>query len=311
MAVPPENNEPPRICNYEGSDYQARFWGDQKRSYEDRVERIALRRLMPPKGDTLIDIGAGFGRLGSEYAGYKRIVLFDYSRTLLREAQTHWGDDPRFLYVAGNWYQMPFVAGLFDTLIQVRTIHHAADVPALFAQLMKIARPGGDYVLEFANKHNVKAIVRHRLGRQLWSPSDLEPIEFAEMNFDFHPRWMRDQLDAAGFIPGRMLSVSHFRIGLLKKVVPTAVLAGLDGLIQGIGSWLQLSPSIFIHNQVPVTGTAAAPDAFFACPHCGTPLGEVEEVQLHCSNPDCGRKWAVVDGLYDFKQPLDAPHFPE
>lgn len=308
MAAPPQNTPP--ICDYEGSDYQSRFWGNQKRSYEDRVERIALRRLMPPQGDTLIDIGAGFGRLGSEYPGYKRIVLFDYSRTLLREAQAHWKDDPRFRFVAGNWYQMPFVAGLFDTLVQVRTIHHAADVPALFNQLIRIARPNAHYILEFANKHNLKAILRHRLGRQQWSPSDPEPIEFVEMNFDFHPRWMRRQLQQAGFIPGQTLSVSHFRIPLLKKVVPAPLLAGLDRLLQGTGSRIQLSPSIFIHNRVPPTGTAAPPTAFFACPHCQTPLGEVVEEHLACSNPNCGRKWAVINGLYDFKQPAHEPSPP-
>ncbi len=305
MAHPTStDSSQPRICNYEGSDYQSRFWGNEKRSYEDRVERIALQRLMPSSGDTLIDIGAGFGRLGEEYAGYKRIVLFDYSSTLLREAQAHWADDPRFLYVAGNWYQMPFVSGLFDTMVQVRTIHHAADVPALFAELGRIARPKGDYILEFANKHNLKAILRYKLGRQTWSPSDLEPIEFAEMNFDFHPRWMHQQLQEAGFVPGKTLSVSHFRVPQLKKIVPTTVLASLDSALQASGRWLKLSPSIFVHNRSPIIGTAAAPNTFFACPHCQTPLGDVVDEQLICPNAECGRKWAIVDGLYDFKEPI-------
>ncbi len=79
--------ELPPVCDYEGSDYRARFWEDGGRDYEDRVERVALRRLLPPAGDTLIEVGAGFGRLADEYRGYKRVVLFDYSRTLLREAQ--------------------------------------------------------------------------------------------------------------------------------------------------------------------------------------------------------------------------------
>ena len=59
----------PPVCDYEGSDYRTRFWEGQGRDYEDQVERIALRRLMPPDGKTLIDIGAGFGRLADEYDG--------------------------------------------------------------------------------------------------------------------------------------------------------------------------------------------------------------------------------------------------
>ena len=140
------------ICDYEGSNYRTRFWESQGRTYEDQVERIALRRLLPASGDSIIDIGAGYGRLAEEFSGYERVVLFDYSKSLLQEAQKRLGDDPRFIFVAGDWYRMPFVSGLFDTMVQVRTIHHAADVPSLFGQLARIARPKGAYILEFANK---------------------------------------------------------------------------------------------------------------------------------------------------------------
>lgn len=180
---------PTPVCDYEGSDYRTRFWQNQGRDYEDQVERVALRRLLPPRGRTLLDVGAGFGRLADEYAGYDRVVLFDYSRSLLREGRDHLGDDPRFIFVAGNWYNMPFVDGLFDALVQVRTLHHAADVPALFSELARIAHRDATYVLEFASKHNLKAMLRFWLGRQSWSPFQEQPVEFVELNFDFHPDW--------------------------------------------------------------------------------------------------------------------------
>ena len=100
-------SNPIPVCDYEGSDYRARFWQNQGRDYEDGAERVALRRLMPPGGDTLLDVGAGFGRLANEYAGYRRVVLFDYSRSLLREARQQLGDDPRFFFVAGNCMTSP------------------------------------------------------------------------------------------------------------------------------------------------------------------------------------------------------------
>lgn len=290
------------VCDYEGSDYRTRFWKGQGREYEDRVERIALRRLMPPAAETLIDIGAGFGRLADEYAEYRRVVLFDYSRSLLREAQQRLDPDPRFLYVAGNWYQMPFVEGLFATMVQVRTIHHAADVPALFAELSRIARPGGHYVLEYPNKRNLKAILRYVLGRQEWSPFAPEPVEFVELNYDFHPGWMRRRLEENQFRPHTTLAVSHFRLALFKKIVPTSWLVTLDGLLQFTGAWWQLSPSVFVSSRHAAHGPAAPPDHFFACPICRTPLGKVRSGALICSG--CSRRWPVEDGLYDFKEPL-------
>ncbi len=295
----------PPVCDYEGSDYRTRFWENQGRDYEDRVERIALRRMLPPAGTTLIEIGAGFGRLANEYTGYEKVVLFDYSRSLLREAQAHLADDARFIYVAGNWYNMPFVDGLFAAMVQIRTLHHAADAPALFRELARIAQPGGHYILEFANKQNLKAMLRFGLKRQSWSPFAREPVEFAALNFDFHPRWIDEQLQAMGFAPGRRLTVSHFRIGFLKRLAPTGLLARLDSLAQWTGNWWQLAPSVFVHNAHPKQGVTAVSHTFFACPTCKTPLGEVENGRLACANPDCGQQWRVENGLYDFKEPID------
>lgn len=292
----------PPVCDYEGSDYRTRFWEGQGRAYEDRAERIALRRLLPASGDVLIEIGAGFGRLAGEYDAYRNVVLFDYSRSLLREAQERLRGDPRFLFVAGNWYQMPFAAGLFDAMVQVRTLHHAADVPSLFDQLQRIARPGGCYVLEFANKRNLKAILRYLVRRQDWSPFSPDPVEFAKLNFDFHPRWIHRHLRQAGFKPGRTLTVSHFRLGFVKRLAPAALLAALDGLAQPTGRWWQLTPSVFVASAHPPAGEAAPPGAFFACPHCRASLPPAENDRLLC--PGCGRAWRLEDGLYDFKEAL-------
>lgn len=260
--------------------------------------------MLPPRGDTLIDLGAGFGRLADEYQGYRRVVLFDYSRSLLREAQEALGDDPRYVYVAGNWYNLPFVGGLFDALVQVRTLHHAADVPALFAQLARVAHPAGHYVLEFASKHNLKAMLRYHLRRQSWSPYAPEPVEFVTLNFDFHPDWIKDQLQSAGFTPQKIRTVSHFRLQPLKRLAPAALLARLDRLLQPTGAWLQLTPSVFVRSANPQAGRPAAPGTFFACPSCRTPLPAEPLASGTLACPGCGRFWRIDRGLYDFKEPV-------
>jgi SAM-dependent methyltransferase len=80
------------VCDYEGSGYSQEFWQNQGRDYEDRVERIALRRLLPPRGGRrILEIGAGFGRLTNELAGFEQVVLLDYSRSMWPRRAPAWG----------------------------------------------------------------------------------------------------------------------------------------------------------------------------------------------------------------------------
>src|SRR5688572_13380349 len=180
----------PPVCDYEGSQYQQTFWDTGTRAYEDQSEAHALRALLPQQGQLLLEIGAGAGRNTPRYAGFDRIVLLDYSRTQLEQARARLGDSPRYLYVAANVYALPFVPGLFDAATMIRVIHHLADAPAALKQVRQVLQPGGTFILEFANKQNLKAILRWLLRRQTWSPFDPAPVEFAALNFDFHPRTM-------------------------------------------------------------------------------------------------------------------------
>jgi SAM-dependent methyltransferase len=291
-----------RICDYEGSGYETDFWVGHGRDYEDRVERIALRRLLPPHGHTLIDIGAGFGRLADLYAGYERVVLVDYSRSLLRQAQERLGTmGGRAIFVAANVYSLPFADAVADAVVMVRVIHHLPDVPLALGQVARTLRPGGHLILEFANKRNLKAILRYLLRSQEWNPFDSAPIEFVSLNYNFHPRWIAQHLERTGLHIQARLSVSHFRLNLLKRLVPLGLLTALEGAIQVTGRWWQLSPSGFI-RAAQTRGAPQITAAFFRCPQCGDTGLRPAAGCLACAQ--CGRRWGISDGLYDFKQPL-------
>ena len=249
-----------------------------------------------------MEIGAGFGRLVDLYDGYQQVVLLDYSKSLLRQAQERWGGGGKYIYVAANLYDMPFVDSLFDTSVTVRVLHHVQDVPAAFQEIQRVLKSGGGYVLEYANKRHLKAVLRYLLSRQSWSPFALEPYEFVELNYDFHPAWMQARLKEAGFAIGRELAVSSFRLPLLKRLVPPRPLAALDGLLQGPTAPLKLAPSVFVRARAEKEGGQIESKGFFRCPGChGTDLIEGEGV-LTCR--DCGRGWAIDDGVYDFKRPV-------
>ena len=296
-----KQDQRPNICDYEGSDYRERFWEGKGRDYEDRVERIALQRLLPKHGRRLLEVGAGFGRLTEEYRGYEQVVLLDYSLSQLQYAQEQLGRDPRYVYVAADAYHLPFRPGVFGGATMIRVLHHFAHVPAVLKQIRRVLTPEATFILEHANKRNLKAMLRYALRKQPWSPYTLEPVEFVELNFDFHPQYIQEALDAAGYTMGERLAVSYFRLDALKERVSVDLLVKLDSLLQPSG--LLYSPSIFAHCTTKGDSPSALDaSTIFACPETG---GELIREGDTLYSPQANQRWAIRDGIYDFKAALD------
>jgi SAM-dependent methyltransferase len=298
----PDRKRPP-VCDYEGSDYQTRFWEKGGREYEDRCEAIALKRLLPKKGKLLLELGAGAGRNTRRYNGFERVVLLDYSRSQLKQAQELLGLSRRFIYVAADIYRLPFIDGLFDAATMIRVLHHMSDAPAALQQVRNVMKPGAEFILEFANKRNLKSILRYLLHLQSWNPFTPEPVEFTRLNFDFHPVTLRGWLTGLGFRIEKTLTVSYLRIGLLKRIVPINLLVSIDSILQWTGAVGQFSPSIFI--RAGVVGEGAPPQieediaSYFKCPECGHSPLDLKDQQIVC--PTCKRYWNFSGGIYDFR----------
>ena len=291
------------VCDYEGSNYQESFWEHGGRAYEDGVEAVALERLLPPDGELLLEVGAGAGRNTPRYRAFQRIVLLDYSLTQLQQAQARLGRSERYVYVAADVYRMPFAPGLFDAATMIRVLHHMSEPQKALQQIRAGMRTGGIFILEYANKRNLKAILRYFLRQQDWNPFARESVEFAPLNFDFHPAAVRHWLGEAGFILERQLTVSHFRMSLLKRLLPVRLLVWLDSLAQFTGNWWQLTPSVFARSRVVGEGAIASSGAFFRCPECGAEDLEGRPDRVICLA--CRKEWLLRDGIYDFRNPVN------
>ena len=292
------NEHTPPVCDYEGSDYQASFWDTGHRAYEDAVEAIALRRLLPANGRLMLELGAGAGRNTNRYQNYDHVALVDYSRSQLEQARKRLGESERFLFVAADVYRLPFVGGLFDGATMIRTLHHMAEPKLALSQVHRVMVPGGMFILEFANKRNLKAMLRYCLGKQTWSPYTLDPVEFAALNFDFHPKAVWGYLDGVGFTVDKKLTVSHLRVEALKRILPLQVLVGLDALLQWTGGLVQVSPSVFVRAYAAGQNRVADGKTIFQCPLCQTELPGLGR-DLVCGG--CGATWSYQDGIYDFR----------
>lgn len=297
----------PEICDYENSPWRTEFW--QGREYEDRVERIALSHMLPPRGTRLCEIGAGFGRLAQFYLGYDKIILIDYAHSMLQEAREHLAKDSRitnhlarFIFATADLYNLPLANSSLDTAVTVRVLHHVTDIPRAFSEISRVVRPQGTYLTEFANKRHFKAIIQYWLNHSRPNPHTLTPYEFVKLNFDFHPRYIVDQLAKNNFVVQDKRAVSTFRIGFLKRTVPANFLAAVDGLIQHPTANCQISPSIFYRNQSCKPGAPSLNQSLWRCPACGSTQIQESTEALSCCG--CSHVYPIIDGIIDFKSQM-------
>jgi SAM-dependent methyltransferase len=235
---------PREIAAYDDLRYRDVFWA--ARLYEDACDRIALRALLPPTGGRLIEVGAGFGRLAREYAGFDEVVLLDSSELHVVAAREAVAGNARFSVVSGDAYALPYPDGHFDAAVCIRVLHHFEDPGPALAEIGRVVRPGGSLVLEFANKRNLKSIARYVLGRQAWSPFEPGPVAYKALHFDHAPVSVRGWLRGAGFSIVRVRSASLFRLPGLSRRLPISVMSWLEARLQSPLGAVTAGPSVFI-----------------------------------------------------------------
>ena len=242
MTAPDRPGQP--LATYEDLAYRDVFWA--ARPYEDKCDRIALRALLPRSGGRLIEVGAGFGRLAAEYAGYAEVVLLDASPVHVADAIQKLGEDPRIHVELGDAEALPFTDGQFDAAVCVRVLHHFGDPAPVIAELGRVVRPGGVLVLEYANKRNLKSIARRVLGRQRWSPFEPGAVEYRPFHYDHSPVGVRRALRRAGFEIERVRAASLFRMPGVTRRLPPGTLVRLEALLQEPLGSITPGPSVFV-----------------------------------------------------------------
>lgn len=298
----PNHHPHPNIIDYEGGSYKQDFWDGQGREFEDLAERYALQKLLPPRGRVLIELGAGFGRLANLYKHYDKVILIDYSLSLLLQAKEQLGNDPKHQFVAANIYNTPLVDNLADVIVMIRVAHHLESIDLALQEIARVLQGRRTFIFEYANKRNAKAIARFLLRKQRWNPFDRSPYEFVPLNFDFHPSWMTERLQAAGFTIRDERAISHFRLPAVKRRVNADLLARLDSALSRPDSLFKLSPSILVKST---SNKAVLPaKGVFQCPHCGNSTLKDAKNAIRCIN--CGQNWPIIEGVIDFRYPRPA-----
>lgn len=118
---------------------------DETRGGEERGRRFAreLAELLDPPGPVLeLGVGTGVVALGLQGLGF-RMLGMDLSLAMLERARQRIG--PRV--AAGDLRRLPIATGAVTQALCVWVLHVVGDVPAALAEIARILRPGGRFLV--------------------------------------------------------------------------------------------------------------------------------------------------------------------
>ena len=123
--------------------------------------RLAVARLKlagGPPGAAVLDVATGTGDLALEALRQvpgARIVGLDFSAEML-DLAWHKAEvaGARLDLMAGDALRLPFAGGTFDGVVTGFALRNVTDIPAAFAEMARVTRPGGRVAcLEIAKPH--------------------------------------------------------------------------------------------------------------------------------------------------------------
>jgi ubiquinone/menaquinone biosynthesis C-methylase UbiE len=242
---------------YDTYDYPS-YW--EGRNYEHGCEVIAIKAFLTkiPKIKTIVDIGAGFGRLTPSYIfRAKKVILTDPSASILKLARRKYGDNKKVLITQSSVENLTekVRGSSADLILMVRVLHHINDIDKAFNTVSKLLKKNGYFILEFPNKTHFKSTLHQFFHGNFTYPLDIFSTDRSSLKnrknhtlpfFNYHPDSVIFKLEEHGFSILEKRSVSNIRSPLLKRIFPTNILLQISNYLQVPLSYINFGPSIFV-----------------------------------------------------------------
>lgn len=221
------------------------------REYEHAAEEMAIKRLLKKQRfEHAVDVGGGYGRLSKYLTNFAdKVTLAEPSQQQLDIAKIYLKDTPaveRRLLQAADLKMKDDSA---DLVLVVRVLHHLPDPAPEFNEIARILKPGGTFILEFANDAHFLNRLRYGVkGKRVpTTPVDISSDESkkkGEIAFvNHHPKVILKLLHEAGFDMEQVLSGSNLRSPTLKKVLGKKPLLAAEKVLQPMLAPLYFGPS--------------------------------------------------------------------
>lgn len=228
------------------------YWAG--REYEHAAEEMAINRLLKgQKFKKAVDVGGGYGRLSKLLTDFaEKVVLAEPSQQQLDIAKIYLKDTPSVERKLLQAADLKLPKGSVDLVLVVRVLHHLPDPMAELNEIARVLKPGGTFILEFANDAHFLNRIRYAArGKKVpAAPVDIRSEtskkggEIAFVNH--HPKTIIKMLRDAGFEVETILSGSNLRSPRLKKFFGRRPLLVLEKLLQPLLAPIYFGPSVWL-----------------------------------------------------------------
>jgi SAM-dependent methyltransferase len=144
---------------------------------------LYLQRMIPPDGDTILDLGCGAGHWSARIArtySWVRVTGCDYGIDFVRRAKKRHASG-RVSFLVGDMLSLPFAEGSFHCVYTDNTLEHTFDADRTLKDIHRVLRWGGVLVAAIPSDANNS---RRICDNHVWKTT---------------PHEVRLRLEAAGF----------------------------------------------------------------------------------------------------------------
>ena len=147
------------------------LWRKRGYAYEtvrDRVHSAELDRyvaefLGDAAGRDLLDLCCGDGRLKG-ISDSARVTGVDISSVAVERARERHAGRPNFRFERMSAEALGFADDTFDDVVLIEAIEHVRDLGIVFAEVARVMRRGGRFLLTGANRDSLNQVLLRRLG---------------------------------------------------------------------------------------------------------------------------------------------------